>query len=707
MEFPRPNPDTGFGFHDSANAYWKPDDYPGYARMLRDHGATWFLLWTFDENKAPWCRALREAGIEPIVRLGPAYMPRPGIDMSVVDAYIAAGARWFVMGNEYNLFSEWDNDPEPPWKNMDRPLRHIAEWYVQMADQIREKGGWPLTPPPSLGGHWLHRDWFIRFMTALKNIAAERGRSLESLLYPGGIGLHCRSCGNPLGDGPADYDCSVREWEWFDSVVKDFVGHSLPMANTEWGDEPNWSKRKNPLFDNRQKWEWWVNRNVEQIQWCNPANPGYRYPDYLFANCFWILHSPPPWEDCSLIHNHPYLEEMGGSDMTPLWERLPGVVTWNRVEGGQPAPPPPDPLPEPDLPVVKLRVYDMHGQTQDYEWAHEKYGVRFAERCGEAWHVTQLREVSGPAGVECYVYDEAGQPAPGVQVSFHWPDGKDVKTTEPSGKVGFAYGPGSYITDPAVGGPHWLELSGPHDAVEGLGMLAGTFHDHLDLVYQWGVVEAPPAPPQPPEPGPEPEPGVDDPYTLVSRLEGAPYGFEDYRERVRLVPGVDMERVWAESLAAGRISESGAPLFGNLRTIVLHHMGGEYYGPIELVAWEVNENEDVDHATCPYHFIIEKSGKILFMVAIKYLTHHAYGANKHGIGICFEDEANEKQMEAGRFLIAALYELMGQGWGKFRLMGLMPHSMVWNGKPGHTVCPGEVWPRILWSDEWPRLEEPE
>ena len=103
MDFPRPNPDTGFGFHDSASSYWKPDDYPSYARMLREHGATWFLMWTFDEKKAAWARALKDASIEVIVRLGPAYMPRPSIDMAVVDAYIAAGVRWFVLGNEYNL----------------------------------------------------------------------------------------------------------------------------------------------------------------------------------------------------------------------------------------------------------------------------------------------------------------------------------------------------------------------------------------------------------------------------------------------------------------------------------------------------------------------------------------------------------------------------------------------------------------------------
>jgi hypothetical protein len=89
------------------------------------------------------------------------------------------------------------------------------------------------------------------------------------------------------------------------------------------------------------------------------------------------------------------------------------------------------------------------------------------------------------------------------------------------------------------------------------------------------------------------------------------------------------------------------------------------------------------------------------------LTHHAYGANENGIGIAFEDDATEAQMETGRFLIAALKEwLGGKGWGSFREAGLLPHSMVWNAEDWHTQCPGAVWPKILSSGPWPKLEAP-
>jgi len=50
---------------------------------------------------------------------------------------------------------------------------------------------------------------------------------------------------------------------------------------------------------------------------------------------------------------------------------------------------------------------------------------------------------------------------------------------------------GAYITDPAVGGPHWITIEDGTacDNVTRLGMLAGTEHCHLDLEYKWGKTQ--------------------------------------------------------------------------------------------------------------------------------------------------------------------------------------------------------------------------
>ena len=241
-------------------------------------------------------------------------------------------------------------------------------------------------------------------------------------------------------------------------------------------------------------------------------------------------------------------------------------------------------------------------------------------------------------------------------------------------------------------------MDGNTETLFGIGLyganLETTYTGHHPVLVYFEQVS--PAEPEPEPPTPEPPP---EPYTLVARLNQAPHGFEDLREQVRSVTGVNMEAVTRESFMAGRISESGAALFGKLDTIVLHHMGAPYYDWEKYVQQCVREGLD----TAEYHFVVEKSGAFKWLVALKYVVYGAYGVNHRAIHICFEDGANERQMETGRFLIAALYELMGQDWGAFRLMGLVPHFMVWNGEKWQTACPGAVWPKILWSGPWPDL----
>lgn len=160
-----------------------------------------------------------------------------------------------------------------------------------------------------------------------------------------------------------------------------------------------------------------------------------------------------------------------------------------------------DPTPPPPPPPTGLKVYDLHGNEKDYAWAVGKYGVRW-EPCiddymGEdAWRLVQIRERCGPSGIDIWCYNKSGTPAQGLEVEFNWPDGHQMKETEGDGRVGFAYGPGSYITDPKVGGPHWIDVDrgitvGYCDTVSRLGMLAGTEHCHLDLTYRWGTIEEP------------------------------------------------------------------------------------------------------------------------------------------------------------------------------------------------------------------------
>jgi hypothetical protein len=156
--------------------------------------------------------------------------------------------------------------------------------------------------------------------------------------------------------------------------------------------------------------------------------------------------------------------------------------------------PTPTPTPSPPPGPIGLKVYDMDGVERTYQWAVNKYGVRVEQVSGWRYHCVELREITGPASLEVWVYQANGLPAANVRVEFYWPTGMDVRYTEASGKAGFGYGPGSWIYDLAVGGPHWLVIQNTSscDAVSRLGMLAMTNHDHLDVSYRYGYLSAAP-----------------------------------------------------------------------------------------------------------------------------------------------------------------------------------------------------------------------
>ena len=136
-----------------------------------------------------------------------------------------------------------------------------------------------------------------------------------------------------------------------------------------------------------------------------------------------------------------------------------------------------------------VRVFDMDGQPRDLAWANQKYGgwIEFAQPSGGAcFRVVELRERSGPANVDVWILDESGNPIPNMTLRFDWPGEEVLQTTDTEGRVGFALGMGSYIYDAHVGGPHTIRVicEYPSDVARNWGHLAGTPHDHLDVVFQ-------------------------------------------------------------------------------------------------------------------------------------------------------------------------------------------------------------------------------
>jgi len=162
---------------------------------------------------------------------------------------------------------------------------------------------------------------------------------------------------------------------------------------------------------------------------------------------------------------------------------------------------------------MDVKVVDLEYQERDFDYAKSKYGVAFRRAKvapgQKVYRLVELWEKTGHSSLITQVLNEDGSPMANVDVAFYWPgapDPPDPPTevyshdwhrkfvhgpTNVNGDVGPGMGHGAYHGE-GEGGPHavWVrDPNIPSDICEKLGMLAGTFHDHLDQKFQLMVVK--------------------------------------------------------------------------------------------------------------------------------------------------------------------------------------------------------------------------
>lgn len=174
---------------------------------------------------------------------------------------------------------------------------------------------------------------------------------------------------------------------------------------------------------------------------------------------------------------------------------------------------------------MTVRVFDKHGVERSWDWLVAEFGPLqvLGKSSDSGWALVELREIDdlkqnalmpktgiieAPATIIATMLDVNGNPAANVPVSFYWPDAPErpdcggfnrcvVGLTNDEGKVGFAMGGGAYYWPPNIG-PHATWVCGENsDVCNGLGMLGGTNHRHVDPTYQWVNPDEPPPPPPP------------------------------------------------------------------------------------------------------------------------------------------------------------------------------------------------------------------
>ncbi|MGQ9600489.1 MAG: hypothetical protein ACUVWZ_13835 [Anaerolineae bacterium] len=148
-----------------------------------------------------------------------------------------------------------------------------------------------------------------------------------------------------------------------------------------------------------------------------------------------------------------------------------------------------------------MKVYDLNGIEKPLTWLYATYGQGVQiqpppDGSTPLYHIVELRESEGPATFYVTVLDEHGAPLSGTPVVFYWPDapinpdlghlGRGViGLTSPIGRAEFAVGRGSYYNPASQAGPHAVWISGSvSERIQGLGMLPGANHRHLDVTIQ-------------------------------------------------------------------------------------------------------------------------------------------------------------------------------------------------------------------------------
>lgn len=162
-----------------------------------------------------------------------------------------------------------------------------------------------------------------------------------------------------------------------------------------------------------------------------------------------------------------------------------------------------------------MQIIDEQGQPRTTKWLTSNFGplsIQSPTNDSHRYTITELRATLGPAAITVKVLDAAGQPLPDIPTVWHWPDAPTlpdagwryngvIGLTNEQGTIGHPMGGGAFYSPPTQG-PHslWIQGDTSSQLIQGLGMIAGTNHRHLDITFQDRTGSPPPPPPPPPPP---------------------------------------------------------------------------------------------------------------------------------------------------------------------------------------------------------------
>lgn len=495
--YPRPQPDTGLGLHDSHLTGDSPPDLAQHAANLRAAGISWYKLLAGGVNKVERARIYVEHGIMPIVRL---YVSEPHDEYvppaDQVEAYVEVGAPYIEAGNEPNLKEEWHE--WPGWSDFGERLG--AQW-IKAADVIKSAGGIPVFYAMTPGGHFFHRQATIDTIEYVE--AQGRLDTFERAV----IGIHPRPLNNPPDTPQTEQNTTTwNEHRWYIDHWTAALGWTPPFVCTEHGYSPEDSQNADwPPMDEAK----WAAYNRGLFERMNPDHPK-AVDSHIFALCYWLEKTSGGWRADTPFKEGEWIDSGPRPDDRAwgkeLWQIQPA---WNRsVES---APPPEEPAPEP-LPrppgVPARELLNVPGHIH-FTWHDAQPGETY-------WRLTKFRfrdsdESEGKTNIFSW---EPHDPSVSLMVRNQndsvWSVPHDKPADEPGANFGKSSG---NVYEVWIGDGQGT----PSDRAHGLTLPQ---NQHVVEDLWWHLVTEPE---ETPTPEPEPEPMPESEYVLgadVSHHQG-------------------------------------------------------------------------------------------------------------------------------------------------------------------------------------------
>jgi hypothetical protein len=542
--FPRPPQDNGRGVHWSHTPYfWGEENWSFWEEQILAMKLKWVKILDDGSGSAEGLvKRLIDIQVMPVVRFyreepNPGHI-NPSREGETVKRYAQMGAVYFETNNEPDLALEWKGRVRPPnW------LEIVVENFIIEADLVRNAGGYLLFPAFGPGGRGNPFQMIVdrgrkdlldgNCCLAIHNYCL--GRPLE---YPndpitlhgqpltpeewedrGGlwawemgyetVNQHRQRLANPNANIMEDSTC-FRAFEYFDALVNQAVGHSIPIFTTEGG--YNVGQRAGTTFGddprNPKPTPEWAGRLTEAM---------FRYmqesaPAYYFACMPWLIavgrmgiaglgfENQGPW------FTHQFDQQFGLKGELPIVPKLKALPTKVRQDG--PVPP-------------GMRNFytgpNLTGRKFDSRLKYLRPQVLLTpvpDPTKPHWRLVEARWANQREGGQGYIYvkalDEAGKPLEGVTFQADRGDAIDKAQTKAAidnylGNIMMTGLLGTYKvsmaqealpSDRLVNVGLGNEIS-PHDFVRTSFFL--TFQKTKGIA-------APPPTPQPPTPTPSPTP---------------------------------------------------------------------------------------------------------------------------------------------------------------------------------------------------------